>query len=93
MPPYESGQFKATQRKITKKGNSHLRRHLYLVMKSLVTSKPKTDTAVYDFIQKKRENKLYKQALVAGMRKFLHIYYARVKELYIKLGIWETRTS
>lgn len=93
VPPYESGQFKATQRKITKKGNSHLRRHLYLVMKSLMKTKPKTDTAVYDFIQKKRENKLYKQALVAGMRKFLHIYYARIKELYTELGIWETGIS
>jgi len=89
VPPYESGQFRAKHRLITKKGNSHLRRHLYLVMTALVMSKPKTDTAVYDFmVRKKEEHKQFKQVRVAGMRKFLHIYYARVKEKYKELGIW-----
>ena len=90
VPPYESGQFKASKRKISKKGNSHLRRHLYLVMKSIHMSKPKEDNAVYEFmIKKKNEHKHIKQVYVAGMRKFLHIYYARVKELYKELGIWD----
>lgn len=90
VPPYESGKFKATGRVITKKGNRHLRRHLFLVMKSITRTKPKSDTAVYDFITKKKaEHKTDKQAKVAGMRKFLHIYYARVKERYKELGIWE----
>ena len=89
VPPYESGQFKANHRLITKKGNPHLRRHLYLVMTSLVMNKPKADTAVYDFMtRKKEEHKLFKQVRVAGMRKFLNIYYARVKEKYEELGIW-----
>lgn len=89
VPPYESGQFKANHRLITKKGNSHLRRHLYLVMTALVMNRPKTDTAVYDFmVRKKEEHKQFKQVRVAGMRKFLHIYYARVKEKYKELGIW-----
>ena len=93
VPPYESGQFKASHRVITKKGNSNIRRHLYLVMNSLYMSKPKTDTAVYDFMMKKiSEGKLYKQALVAGMRKFLHIYYARVKEVYEDIGLWEIQS-
>ena len=91
VPPYESGQFKATRRRITKKGNKYLRRHLYLVMRSILQSKPKSDTAVYEFmVRKKEENKLPKQVKVAGMRKFLHIYYARVKEKYIELGIWDS---
>ena len=92
VSPYESGQFRASHRTITKKGNSHIRRHLYLVMTSLIMAKPKTDTAVYDFMTKKKaEGKLDKQAKVAGMRKFLHIYYARVKDKYKDLGIWNKK--
>ncbi|MBQ1323682.1 MAG: IS110 family transposase [Erysipelotrichaceae bacterium] len=89
VPPYESGQFKATRRTITKKGNKYLRRHLYLVMRSILQSKPEKDPAVYEFmVRKKEENKYPKQVKVAGMRKFLHIYYARVKQSYIEAGIW-----
>ena len=91
VPPYESGQFKASHRVITKKGNSNIRRHLYLVMNSLYVTKPKKDSAVYEFmIRKKAEGKLHKQVIVAGMRKFLHIYYARVKERYQDIGLWQT---
>jgi transposase len=91
VPPYESGQFKASHRVITKKGNSNIRRHLYLVMNALYITKPKNDSAVYEFmIKKQAEGKLHKQVIVAGMRKFLHIYYARVKERYQELGLWET---
>ena len=90
VSPYESGQFKASKRTITKKGNRHLRRHLYLVTRSIWMAKPKNDTAILDFMTKKKnEHKLDKQVKVAGMRKYLHIYYARVKERYKQLGIWE----
>ena len=41
-------------------------------------------------IRKKAEGKLHKQVIVAGMRKFLHIYYARVKERYQDIGLWQT---
>ena len=89
VPPYESGQFKASHRLITKKGNSHLRRHLYLAMTAILMNKPGNDAAVHDFmIRKKEEHKHYKQVRVAGMRKFLNIYYARVKAKYEELGIW-----
>jgi len=89
VPPYESGQFVAKNRTITKKGNSHLRRDLYLAVCSLAITKPTIDNEVYLFIQRKKaEGKHYKQCIVAGMRKFLHIYYARVKEEFIKQGIW-----
>ena len=59
-------------------------------MNSLYVTKPKKDSAVYEFmIRKKAEGKLHKQVIVAGMRKFLHIYYARVKERYQDIGLWQ----
>ncbi len=58
-------------------------------MRSILQSKPEKDPAVYEFmVRKKEENKYPKQVKVAGMRKFLHIYYARVKQSYIEAGIW-----
>ena len=51
-------------------------------MRNLKTSRPQTDTAVYDFIvQKELEGKPKKSAKIAGLNKFLKIYYARVKEI------------
>ena len=51
-------------------------------MKSLKSHKPKDD-AVYQFIIKKEnEGKPKKVAKIAGVNKFLRIYYARVKEIY-----------
>lgn len=82
-PPYQSGSFKATERHITKRGNKHLRRVTYEIVKNIKSSKPKEDNAVYLFMLKKEaEGKLKKVAKVAGMNKFLRIYFARVKELY-----------
>ena len=47
--------------------------------------KPEGD-AVYDFIQRKRsEGKCGKEAMVAGINKFLRIYYGKVTELYREL--------
>ena len=52
-------------------------------MKSLKTVKPTKDNAVYLFILKKEsEGKNKTVAKIAGLNKFLRIYYARVKELY-----------
>jgi len=52
-------------------------------MKCLKTVKPKQDSAVYDFILKKKsEGRPLKVAKIAGLNKFLHIHYARVTELY-----------
>lgn len=83
VPPYQSGQFTATKRRITKKGSANLRKVGYLVVQGLIKIKPKTDTSVYDFIQKKREEgKAYRVAIVAGMNKFLRIYYARTMKSY-----------
>ena len=81
-PPYQSGAFNASERKISKRGNSYLRKTGYEIMQSLIKHKP-TDDPVYDFIQKKRsEGKCGKEAMIAGLNKFLRVYYGRVMELY-----------
>lgn len=83
VPPYESGKFTASERKITKKGNSHLRRVGYLIIQSIVKVKPTEDSAVYAFYLKKiSEGKHKKAAKVAALNKFLRIYYAHCKEVY-----------
>ena len=47
-----------------------------------VTTK-QIDKAVYEFILKKeREGKSKRAAKIAGLNKFLRIYYARVMEVY-----------
>ncbi len=83
VPPYESGQFKASERKITRKGSKQLRKLGYLLVKNLRKIKPTKDTAVYDYyLKKKSEGKKDKQAIVAAMNKFFRIYYARSMETY-----------
>lgn len=82
-PPYQSGIFNATNRHISKRGNKYLRKVGYEIIKSIKSSKPKTDNAVYQFILKKEnEGKPKKVAKIAGLNKFLRIYYARVSKLY-----------
>ena len=86
VPPFQSGQFVATNRRITKRGNKHLRKVGYEAMKSLKTVKPTKDNAVYLFILKKEnEGKGSITAKIAGLNKFLRIYYARVMEVYNNL--------
>lgn len=82
-PPYQSGNFSATQIHITKRGNKHLRKCGYEIMRALKTVKPTNDTAVYEYILKKEsEGKSKNVSKIAGLNKFLRIYYARVSELY-----------
>ena len=86
VPPFQSGQFVATNRRITKRGNKHLRKVGYETMKSLKTVKPTKDNAVYLFILRKEdEGKGSITAKIAGLNKFLRIYYARVIEVYKNL--------
>ncbi len=81
-PPYQSGSFCATERHISKRGNSYLRKTGYEIIQCLIQHKPVGDP-VYDFIQKKRsEGKSGKEAMIAGLNKFLRIYYGKVTELY-----------
>ena len=81
-PPFQSGTFSAAERHISKRGNSYLRKTSFEIMQSLIQHKP-NDDPVYDFIQKKRsEGKSSKEAMVAGINKFLRVYYGKVMELY-----------
>ncbi len=85
-PPYQSGAFNATERHISKRGNSYLRKTGYEIMQCLIQHKPIGDP-VYDFICKKRlEGKSGKEAMIAGLNKFLRLYYGRVAELYKEIN-------
>lgn len=57
-PPYQSGQFTGTEREISKRGSSSLRKSGYEVMRCLKTHKEPEDAAVYRFILKKKRRKV-----------------------------------
>ena len=73
-PPYQSGQFESRNRHISKRGNPALRKACFEVMQALKLTKPQDDP-VYLFMMKKEQK-------MAGVNKFLRIYYARAMELY-----------
>ncbi len=80
-PPHESGQYRGTKRHISKRGSIILRKVGYQAMKCMKSTK-NDDCAVYKYMLKKeQEGKPKKVARIAGLNKFLRIYYARVMEL------------
>jgi transposase len=82
-PPFQSGSFMAGKRSISKRGSSTLRKTGYEIMMYLKIAKPCQDNAVYLYMLKKEsEGKPLRVAKIAALNKFLHIYYARVKEIY-----------
>lgn len=82
-PPYQSGQYLGLKRRISKRGSPMLRKIGYEVMQSLKSHNKPTDDSVYLYILKKeQEGKPKKVAKIAGLNKFLRIYYARVMEAY-----------
>ena len=82
-PPYESGKFIGTERHISKRGSTTLRKIGYEVMRCVKSNGRSYDPAVYDFmIKKEDEGKAKKVAKIAALNKFLRIYYARVSEVY-----------
>lgn len=82
-PPYQSGQYLGAKRRISKRGSPLLRKIGYEVMKNLKSHNKPDDDAVYLYILKKeKEGKPKKVAKIAGLNKFLRIYYARVKAVY-----------
>lgn len=82
-PPYESGKFIGTERHISKRGSTTLRKIGYEVMRCVKSNGRSDDPAVYDFmIKKENEGKAKKAAKIAALNKFLRIYYARVSEVY-----------
>jgi len=82
-PPFQSGTYMAGKRSISKRGSSTLRKTGFEIMMYLKSVKPSQDNAVYLFMLKKEsEGKPLRVAKIAALNKFLHIYYARVKEIY-----------
>ena len=87
-PPYQSGQFEAINRHISKRGNKYLRKAGYEVMKS-IKSFCKVGNELYDYmLQKESEGKCKKSAKIATLNKFLRQYYGILKKKYIELGTW-----
>lgn len=83
-PPNQSGKDDPKSRRISKRGSPALRKTLFLIMTIYLRRQP-ADEPVYQFLDKKRaEGKPYKVYMIAAARKFLRIYYARVKEVMPK---------
>ena len=80
-PPYESGNFKAEQRKITKRGNAILRKVGYQAMKCMMSSKDLENVIYLYMLKKEKDGKAKKVCKFAGLNKFLRIYYAKVMAL------------
>ena len=81
-PPYESGQFESRNRHISKRGSSALRKACFEVMQAIKLQKPQDDPIYQFMLKKEQEGKPYNVAKMAGVNKFLRIYYARAMELY-----------
>ena len=80
--PYQSGQFESRNRHISKRGSSALRKACFEVMQALKLTKPQNDPVYLFMLKKEQEGKPYNVAKMAGVNKFLRIYYARAMELY-----------
>jgi transposase len=81
-PPFQSGQYESQNRHISKRGSASLRKAGYEVIQSLKLHKPQSDAVYLFMIKKESEGKPKNVAKMAGLNKFLHIYYARVMEVY-----------
>lgn len=81
-PPYQSGQFDGTNRHISKRGSSVLRKLCYEVMQALKFHKIESDACYQFMLKKEAESKSKNVTKMAGVNKFLHIYYVRVMEIY-----------
>ena len=81
-PPYQSGQFESRNRHISKRGSSALRKACFEVMQALKLTKPQDDPVYLFMLKKEQEGKPCNVAKLAGVNKFLRIYYARAMELY-----------
>lgn len=87
-PPYQSGQFESRNRHISKRGNKYLRKTGYEIIKSIMSNTKKDNELKSYVLKKESEGKLKKVAKIAGLNKFLRIYYGTVKKTYKELNIW-----
>lgn len=79
-PPFQSGNFNAQSRSISKRGSASLRKTLFQIMSVILQQAPVNNT-VFQFMDKKRfEGKHFYVYMTAAANKFLRIYYARVTE-------------
>ncbi|WP_404331986.1 IS110 family transposase [Mesobacillus maritimus] len=86
---FESGRFKGTVNRITKRGSSRLRHALYMAVQCAIRDSRKKKTTpeiiprnrkMREFYDKKREEgKPYKVAIIACANKLLHWIYALLK--------------
>ena len=79
-PPYQSGTFESHNRHISKRGNAALRKYCFEVMQTLKLTRPQDDPVYLFLLKKEQEGKPYNVAKMAGVNKFLRIYYARAME-------------
>ena len=79
-PPYQSGTFESHNRHISKRGNAALRKYCFEVMQALKLTKPLDDPVYLFLLKKEQEGKPYNVAKMAGVNKFLRIYYAKAME-------------
>ena len=79
-PPFQSGNFNAQSRSISKRGSASLRKTLFQIMSVILQQAP-VNNAVFQFMDKKRfEGKHFYVYMTAAANKFLRIYYVRVTE-------------
>lgn len=75
---FESGKFKATINRITKRGSSRLRQALYTAVQcGLAKSRNKKIIAFYE--RKRNEGKPHKVAVIACANKLIHWIHAMLK--------------
>lgn len=79
-PPFQSGNFNAKSRSISKRGSSPLRKTLFQVMSVILQNSPENNSVFLFMDKKRREGKHFYVYMTAAANKFLRIYYARVTE-------------
>lgn len=87
-PPYQSGQFTATNCHISKRGNKYARRTGYEIIQSLRRNINSTSELRLYLIKKDSEGKLKKVSNVAGENKFFRMYFGSVRKHLKELGVW-----
>ena len=85
----DSGDKVSSSKPSSKRGSPYLRKTLFVVMTILLQLQSQDDP-VYQFLNKKRsEGKKYYVYMIAGMTKFLRIYYGRVRDCLKAKELWE----
>jgi len=88
----QSGTYEQKHVKASKKGSSHLRRTLFLVISAYLRLKP--DDPIYRFLDRKRsEGKPYFVYMTAAANKFLQRYHAQVRDFLVHQSITPSSDS